>query len=121
MIEVGMATAADLERFYGAIPGPTVRAVVVRRNGEPIGIAGLAQYGFALMAFTEMRDAAAAEDARAAVTAGLLQLKRWIRNAPGRVLATADPDQPGTAERLARFGFEEIGETEAGRLFQWPH
>jgi hypothetical protein len=120
MITIRPATRADIERFYGSVrPGPTMRAIALLRDGEPVGLAGLAQQGFALLAFTELREDVPLDKVMPALIAGLVELKRWIKNARTPVVAIG---RSGESEaRLIRFGFEPIGEVEQGKVFRWPN
>lgn len=50
-----MATAADIDSFYGERPRYNLRAVAVRMDGQPVAIIGMADERFRMRAFSDYR------------------------------------------------------------------
>lgn len=56
MIQYRYATAADIDRYYGARPEQTLKAIVILKDDEPMAVVGLANEGDRLVAFSEFKD-----------------------------------------------------------------
>jgi hypothetical protein len=100
------ATAADIDRFYGARPNATLRAIVVKLDGEPMGVIGLAREGGATRFFSEHRPEF--EPYLGSVTAwrAVVRVMGWIKQSGGPVYSIAQHDEG--ARLLARLGFSHL-------------
>lgn len=48
-----VATASDIDRYYGERPGPTMKAIAIKRGGQPLAIIGMFIDGQRMRAFSE--------------------------------------------------------------------
>lgn len=117
--EVRWATAEDIDKFYGGRPRQTVRAIVALVGGEPAGVIGLAQEAGWTVAFSDMKPAIGPHLRSLPVLFAIKEIMRLIRQSPGPVVAVANPDIEGSADTLRKFGFERIGRSDEGEVFQW--
>ena len=112
------ATSADLDQFYGEDkPSVSMRAIVVEIDGKVAGIAGMSYHDNQMVAFSKMDD-----ELRKYPVTIMKAAKRFagIMNKYGRnVFAIASCHEKGSDRFLKRVGFSFIGETEAGRVYQW--
>ena len=56
MITWAHATAADVTEYFGDTPSETIRAVVIRMDGRPAGIIGMAFESDRMRAFSEYHE-----------------------------------------------------------------
>jgi hypothetical protein len=48
-----VATAVDIDHFYGERPGPTMNAIAIKRGERPVAIIGMFRDGQRMRAFSE--------------------------------------------------------------------
>lgn len=107
------ATPALLERFYGSVPRPTLRAVIVLEDGEPQFVAGVCRLAAVDMAFTDAREGF--DLSRMTVLRAIKRAMRFVEESAAKarpVYALRKGDSP----LLERLGFE----CNHGELYQWP-
>lgn len=104
MIAWRYATAADVDRYYEERPGPTIRAIVVLLDEEPVGIVGLSYDGDRYTAFSEYKPALEPHLKSMTVLRAVKAAQRMIQeaNLPVLVVNTSNP------KLLERLGFREI-------------
>lgn len=107
----GPATAADVDALYKGRPRETMRALVIRVDGEAAGIIGLAQEPDRLRAFSEVRDALCPHIRRMPVLRAIKAFMRWVEQSQVPVYAVSE----GTG-LLERLGFVQFN----GEEFRWP-
>lgn len=54
-LDWSMATAADIDSFYGERPRYNLRAITIRMDGQPVAIIGMIDERFRMRAFSEYR------------------------------------------------------------------
>lgn len=119
-VEFRRATKGDLVAFYGAPPGPTVRAWVGIIEGKIAGIGGLRYLpgGIPAEVFMDLTPLAR-KHPRAIVRACRFVLHE-LRGIPARVIA--DPDEPKSGRLLAKMGLTLVGTRAGLEVFStWPH
>lgn len=107
----GVASAADVDALYAGRPRETLRALVIRVDGEPAGIIGLAQEPDRFRAFSEVRDALCPHLTRMPVLRAIKAFMKWVETS--RVPVYALSEGTGLLERL---GFVRT----QGEEFRWP-
>lgn len=110
------ATASDIRTFYGDRPHPTLKAFVVARGDEVLGVIGLAREGAKAKYFSEIR-----EDLRPSLRRMIALRTIWasielVRQSKLPVYAIAQADEPDAHRILNRLGFVQLD----GDLYQWP-
>lgn len=110
-----LATAADIQAFYGDQPRPTLKALVVTRGDEILGVVGLAREGMRSKYFSEIK-----EDLRPRLKRMIALRTIWrsielVRNSRLPVYALAQADEPDAHRLLQRLGFIPVGDH-----YQWP-
>lgn len=110
------ATAADIRAFYGDRPHPTLKALVVTRADEVLGVIGLAREGRRAKYFSEIK-----EDLRPRLKRMISLRTIWksmdlVRNSRLPVYALAQADEPDSHRVLQRLGFVQI----ESEVYQWP-
>jgi hypothetical protein len=48
-----VATASDIDRYYGERPSPTMKAIAIKRGDQPVAIIGMFMDGQRMRAFSE--------------------------------------------------------------------
>ena len=107
------ATATDLQRFYGELPGPTVRAVAVLLNDEPAAIIGLARDAGCEKLFSESKPALDPHLRRFEVLRAIKLAMTLVESTRCDVYAVREE---GT-DVLLRLGFEHV----EGDIYKWPY
>jgi hypothetical protein len=107
----GPASAAEVDALYAGRPRETVRALVIRVDGKPAGIIGLAQEPDRLRAFSEVREALCPHLRRMPVLRAIMAFMRWVRASKVPVYAVSE----GTG-LLERLGFVQL----KGEEYRWP-
>lgn len=108
------ATPELLERFYGFVPRPTMRAVIVLEDDEPRFVAGVYRLECIDMAFTDARPGL--DLSRMTVLRAIKHAMRFVEESAARarpVYALCD----GDSALLERLGFT----CHHGDLYQWPN
>ena len=112
------AKKADLVQFYGAKrPTSSVRGVVVDRDGEILGVIGLAYEKRQMQAFSSMK-----EDMRKYPMTIMRAVKKFqevLKKYGSNVLAIANQNEKNSDRLLQSVGFQFMGDISAGRLYQW--
>ena len=107
------ASAADVERFYNGAVRPTLRAVIVTLDGEPVGIIGVSREDGIGKYFSEYRDALKPHLRSITVMRAIKASMEFVKDHPGPVYAGAEHEQG--KHILTRLGFTNID----GDLFSW--
>lgn len=110
------ATAADIRAFYGDRPHPTLRARVVTRSGEVLGVIGLAREGRCAKFFSEIKEDLRPSLKRTICLRTILQSLDLVRTSRLPVFAIAQADEPDSHRVLTRLGFVQLD----GDVYQWP-
>jgi hypothetical protein len=112
------ATADDLDQYYGdERPGVSMRAIVVEIDGRVAGVAGLTYHDNQMVAFSKMDD-----ELRKYPVTIMKAAKRFVgimSRYGHNIFAIAACYEDGSDKFLKHIGFSFIGETEAGRVYQW--
>ncbi len=118
MVKVRYATADDLDQFYGQErPTLSVRGVVADRDGEILGVIGLAYQDNEMQAFSSMK-----EDMRQypmTIMRAVSKFKTILKSYGANVLAIANPDEKHSDKLLESVGFQFVEDIAEGRLYQW--
>jgi hypothetical protein len=107
----GPASASEVDALYTGRPRETVRALVLRLDGEPAGIIGLAQEPDRLRAFSETRKALGPHLRRMPVLRAIKAFMVWVHQSKVPVYAVSE----GTG-LLERLGFVQF----KGEEYRWP-
>ena len=107
------ASAADVERFYSGAVRPTLRAVIVTLDGEPVGIIGVSREDGIGKYFSEYRDALKPHLRSITVMRAIKVSMEFVKEDPGPVYAGAEHEKG--KHILTRLGFTNID----GDLFSW--
>lgn len=112
-----LATAGDLIRYYGSPRPQTLRAVVVLRDDEPVGLIGLTHSSSIAHFFSEYRPDFAPQMktfmGRRVIQLALKRAMQFVIESKKPVIAVCDE---GT-HMLERLGFEQV----EGETYRWPH
>lgn len=106
----GPASAAEVDEFYSHRPRETLRALVIRVDGKPAGIVGLAQEPDRLRAFSEYTDELCPHLKRMSVLRAIKAFMKWVEESKVPVYAISE----GTG-LLERLGFV----SDDGEVFRW--
>ena len=104
MVQIVPATYELLERFYGAAPTRSQRAVVAVKGDEVIGIAGIYTDDERSVMFSDLTDELR-QDKRSVIRGVRAVMKLALRRALP-VYAWADPEIDGSDRLLVHMGFE---------------
>lgn len=105
------ASAADIAEYYGGRVYDTMRAVVVKLDGKPVVIIGLAREPERDRLFSDHKPEIADRLKSITVMRALKQVMKWVESS--RVPIYAMSEGSGILEKL---GFEQV----AGDFYQWP-
>lgn len=114
--ELRLATAADVEAFYGHKPESTMRGYVAMLDGRPVGIGGITYKCGVLCAFSEIRDEL--RPYKVSIMKFGRKIVQLFGDAPG--MAVASRDEPGSERFLTALGFEHVATLDEGELYRWP-
>jgi hypothetical protein len=107
----GIATAAEVDDLYSGRPRETLRAIIIRVDGVPAGIVGLAKEPDRDRAFSEYTEALCPHLKRMPVLRAIKAFMQWVESS--RVPVYAISEGTGLLERL---GFVR----DHGEEFRWP-
>lgn len=113
--ELRLATAADVEAFYGHPMAHTMRGYVVMLDGKPVALGGIVYRFGVLCAFSEMKDQF--RPYKVSIVKFARKMGELLNEAPG--LAVANPREPGSERLLRRLGFEHVGSSSEGEVYRW--
>jgi hypothetical protein len=113
MVEICQANALDVAVLYDGPAKRSMRAVVVRVDGVPLGLGGIYYEDDKIIAFTRIK--AELRDYPFAIYKAAKQAMQLIDRRGKTVLAVADPAIPRSKEFLEHLGFEQI----EGEVYQW--
>ncbi len=109
MIKSRPAVAADFMAFYGKMPPRAVRAMVLERDGKPVGVAGYhIEDGVAVM-FSDMSDA---------IPALTIWRESKAMMAAMKIPAVCVAEQQSGAF-LKRLGWVHAGPSKHGEVYTW--
>lgn len=114
--ELRLATAADVEAFYGRAPEHTMRGYVVMLGNRPVALGGIVYRFGALCAFSEMKDEL--RPYKVSIVRFARKIGEILNGVPG--MAVASPSEPGSERLLRRLGFEHVGSSNEGEVYRWP-
>lgn len=106
----GPAIAAEVDALYAGRPRETLRALVIRVDGKPAGIIGLAQEPDRLRAFSEYTADLCPHLKRIPVLRAIKAFMAWVTDSKVPVYAISE----GTG-LLERLGFV----SDDGEVFRW--
>jgi hypothetical protein len=104
------ATAAEVDELYSGRPRETLRALVIRVDGKPAGIIGLAQEPDRFRAFSEYTPELCPHLKRMPVLRAIKAFMAWVEASKVPVYAISE----GTG-LLERLGFV----SDDGEVFRW--
>jgi hypothetical protein len=107
------ATESDLRQYYGDLPRPTVRVVVVLLNGEPAGVIGLARDVGCERLFSEYKPEMQRHLRRFEVLRAIKLAMSLVESSKCDVYAVREE---GT-DILLRLGFEHVEDD----IYKWPY
>jgi hypothetical protein len=110
----GPASGADVVEFYGRLPLETMRAVVIRLDGRPVALLGVARNSLFRRFFSEYKPELEPLLKSMTVLRAIKAAMAIVREQPGTVWAVAEHAEG--ARVLQRLGFEhELDEVYAWR------
>ena len=112
MLTWDYATAADIDAYYEDRPRETMRAIVVKLDGAPVGIIGLAKEVDRDRAFSEFKPELQPHLKSMPVGRAIMAFVKWMN--ASRVPIYAISEGTGVLDRL---GFRCVG----GDIYEWPH
>lgn len=113
MVEICQANALDVAALYDGPAKHSMRAVVVRVDGTPLGLGGIYYEDDKVIAFTRIKSEL--RQYPFAIYKAAVEVMKMIDRRGKTVLAVADPDIPRSHEFLEHLGFEQID----GEVYQW--
>lgn len=118
MAEIGvrLATAEDIQRYYGEPQRMTLQALVITLNGVPSGIVGLARQGTVSRFFSEFREELRPHLSGIRIMRAVRSAMDWVRQSRTQVYALAQCDEPDAHRILARLGFQRATD----EVYLWP-
>lgn len=111
MITWSFATAEDVVAYYGEAPAQTMRAIIIRVDGVPAGIIGMAFEEDRMRAFSEYREELAPYLKSMTVLRAIKAAQRMFASSVKPVVAVRECGS-GILERL---GFAQVDE----ELYLW--
>ena len=114
-VEVGPATESDYVALYGHRPPYSMQGYTGRQGGEPVAMAGLYLAQGKQVMFLQTKGRVSP---RLVVLLGRAALD--LARARGtRIFALRDEAQPTADGLLRHFGFQPVGMTTDGEVYQW--
>ena len=114
-LEVAPATEQDFVAVYGHRPRYSMQGYAARADGQAVAIAGLYRADGKNVMFLQTRGRVSP---RAVVLLGRAVMD-LARTRGTRIFALRDADLPTAGGLLRHFGFEPVGMTEQGEVYQW--
>lgn len=114
-----LATASDIDAYYGSRPIQTIRAVVLTLNDAPSMIFGLAYEGRHIKAFSEYKPEYKPYLRSMATLRAIKAVMRWVEQSRLPVVAVAQPDEPDSPRFLERIGFVFLYPADDGDVYEW--
>lgn len=106
-----VATASDIDRFYGERPAPTMKAIAIKRGDQPVAIIGMFMDGQRMRAFSEYVPEFEPNLRSMTVLRAIKAAQRMFRECSRPVIAVKGSDT-GILERV---GFEPVTD----EVFKW--
>jgi hypothetical protein len=100
----GDASAADIDEFYGDRPGESMHAIIVRVDGQPAGIIGVAIERARLRAFSEYKPELEPHLKSIAALRAIKAAQKMFAASRLPLFAVCD----GSAALLVRLGFVHV-------------
>jgi hypothetical protein len=107
------ASAADLQQFYGELPRPTLRAVVLLLDDVPAGVIGLARDSGCDKLFSDAKPGFEPHLRRFQVLRAIKLVMSMVESSARDVYAVRQED----TDILVRLGFEHV----EGDIYKWPN
>jgi hypothetical protein len=101
----GVAPAAEVDELYAGRPRETLRAIVIRLDGKPVGIMGLAKEPERDRAFSEYTPELCPHLKRMPVLRAIKAFMQWVEQS--RVPVYAISEGTGLLERLGFIQFRD--------------
>jgi hypothetical protein len=106
-----IASADDIDRFYGERPGPTMKAIAIKRGAQPMAIIGMFMDGPRMRAFSEYVPAFEPHLRSMAVMRAIKAAQKMFRESPRPVIAVKGSD----TNILERVGFVPVSD----EVYKW--
>lgn len=111
------ASAADIERYYGASQPQSLRAIVIILGGEVCGVLGVARAIDHVRFFSEFREELRPHLRALPVMRAIKAAQRLIEESRLPVYARAEETEKDAARILTRLGFVH----QDGDVYLWRH
>ncbi len=105
------AAANDIDQFYGERPGPTMKAIAIKRGEQPVAIIGMFMDGQRMRAFSEYVPEFEPRLKSMTVLRAIKAAQRMFNESPRPVIAVKGSDS-GILERV---GFVPVTD----EVFKW--
>lgn len=109
------ATAADIQSYYGSRPHPTMRAVVLTLNDEPVAVIGVARHESYAQFFSEYRPEFRPHLRSVPTLRAIKRAMSIVKESRLTVYAIAEEEEPDSVRILGRLGFVQYREN----VFRW--
>jgi hypothetical protein len=107
-----VATASDIDRYYGERPGPTMKAIVIKRGCHPVGLIGMFMDGQRMRAFSEYAPELEPHLRSMTVLRAVKAAQKMFKESRRPVIAVKGSD----TNILERVGFIPLD----GEVYKWP-
>lgn len=114
-----LASASDIDAYYGSRPPQTLKAVILTLDGSPAAIVGLANEGNCWKLFSEYRPQFKRYLRSMATLRAIKATMSLVEQCRLPVVAVTQPDEPDSPRLLRRLGFEFHNESEDGDVYVW--
>ncbi len=104
MITFRLASASDVDRYYGERPASTIKAIAIVKDGEPVALVGLELLRDRAIAFSEYKPELEPDLKSMPVLRAVKAAQRMFLDHPLPVLVVNTTNPP----LLERLGFTEI-------------
>lgn len=114
MLTWDYATARDIDAFYEGRPRETLRAIVIRMDGEPVGLIGLAKEPDRDRAFSEAKPVLEPHMKSMTVLRAIKHFMKWVHASPVPIYAMRERNNC----LLERLGFRQFADS--AEVYVWP-
>ena len=120
MITARLATAADIDAYYGTRLHESLRAYVIFMNGEPMALIGIARHKTYSRMFSEFKPEFREHLQCVTILRTIKKAMQFVKESRVPVIAVAQSDEPTSRSILKRLGFRYWKSTPVGEAYQWP-
>lgn len=103
-IDWSMASASDIDNFYGERPRYNLRAIAIRMDGQPVAIIGMVDERFRMRAFSEYKPELEPYRKSITVLRAVKAAQQMFASCTKPIVAVRE----GCPKILERVGFEQI-------------